>query len=601
MSVFFQVQAVEAPVIRASQQGESSIFINWPSVADADYYELYAASANPSDFRSLGVVNGVEYTYSGALTGEEYCFYLIAISYSQGESGSSNIACVTMSGHDPDPVDAPDIKGEASIFTSGGQLVLKNYEKEYSIPSDGSFVLYSSSYVYLKIEESVDIKMAAIDVEGELYVEVAEGMNVKITISQDNANQYKAAVKAGRLDLIGTGGTLELVDETSGRDCGLLLDNSLTVDGPHTFSFPSAKKYGIKAGSYIKIFDGATFTVASDSVGIYSNSHLWVEKSATITVEAVHADGAAILLEGNDTGIFLYAGEDSGDRINLNAHSVDGCGIKIDGNGSIIAQGEYISADNWKTELVTSGVISGINLTGHGYIKADGAFVQGTRNGADGNISAVHAPHNLYALNQGKIEEIYREANLTITGEPYDIVRKNPAIGNNMRNVTTYQWEPSDKVRALPEGLIGLDEASGVTLTAVRDNVQNSEHTKIDYVAAVNNSIHKIILDGSTFSKYINVTVYWYDNYQEYKFYDSYGQDIDRFVSSEPYWCSKEVKLVERGHIEDPGYYMLPAIISPMPSGCEYYNQKSSVYPTQSFEVFSDAKIVVFVYYQDYE
>lgn len=551
---------LEAPVISVEAALSNSIKVTWNTVVGAQYYNVYRDGAY------IDQVYVPTFTDIGRVPGVEYCYVVVA-GGDCGKSVNSNTACITLSdGSNPEVpvIDAPDIKGEASIYYSEERnaLFLKNYDKEYEIPEDGTFVLYSSSYVYLNIETEVEIPMAYIYVAGELMIRVTgekegeedgggnsepEPIEATLNIINDNKD-WDAAIRVGRLDIYGEEAgyygkysTLNIINKAQNRDYGLLITHSLTIDGKHTLSsFYSAKKCGIKAGAYIKILNGATIDIKSKYAGIYSNSHLLVERAANIniTVDASgDSTGAGILLDGNDTGIYLLAGsnrlsdpdyrpnqEEMDDpysgfnpqdyEIRLNVKSNVGDAVRIKGNGNIIAKGLYVEGiyyqNNYSTEFLAEGITGAVNLTGNGYVRVDGAFLTAIKQGVDDAISAVHAPRSLAIVNNGRIEEHYRNTNLSISDTPYNITQELPAIGNNMRDHQTYDWSsyPSDMIDVVSEGLVS--ELSDVgSIMATRSNIVNTEWTKVDSISVDDKSTHFVRLDGVTTDGATEANVYF--------------------------------------------------------------------------------------------
>lgn len=598
------------PVAKAKSMTE--IVITWePSTGCVDGYRIYYSySMNGffSPLTSISASSDLKYTHPN-LFPDTYYYYYIEAYNKDGDSYRSPVFYgLTLSEDPPEEpeVGVVDIKGEASIYMKdGNQLTLKNYEKEYPIPSDHSFILYSSSYVYLTIEAETKIPLKWIDVADELFIKVADDVEANIEISSVPAvDEPKAAISVGRLSIAGTTGKLNIQDvSTTNREYGLLISYSLTVDGEHTLNF-SGSENGVRAGSYIKMMNGASLTTTGNSAGIYSASQVLLEKSASLNATASSVDGAGILLEGVDAGIYLFAGNGAADKITLNATSSAGYGIKIGANGNIIAKGRYVdSSSDWNTKLIATGVAGGIYLAGNGYVKADGAFIQGTRKGIDGNISAIHAPHSLYSLNRGEIEEVYNESNLHIPAFPYDIAKLNPAIGNNMKNVAAYKWKPTGQVQATPSGLVGVADASNVVVTAERSIINNTEYTKVDSISATNKSMHRVVLDKTSIAKDVTLTIYWIDYDYESDLMYNYNYDIERFLSENPnVWCATETQIVQLGEMVDPQPYLIP-LLKPIPAECvasSSFNDVYSVYPGEPFEVTKNEKLLVFAYYRNW-
>lgn len=467
-------------------------------------YAIYHSTMN-DDYDKIAVLPSEATTFRGSFS-EGNNYFKISAYNAAGETFSGTVfvniePCIALRG--TRAIGDVDIKGEALIYMEGSDIKLRNNDMIYTIPDDGSFSLYSSSYIYLTIDGVTAIELTSIDVAGQLLIKMKDNTHTTIDVKGN------AGIKVGQMEIVGTSGTLDLKTSGSSGEYGFQIANSLLIDGKHTLSATS-QKYGISAGNYIKVMNGATLDITATTTGVYSSSQIWVEGAAIVNVAVTEEDAVGILSDGDYSGIYLSSGSSTGDKITMNVTASQGCAIKINGAGSLIAEGSYDNTNTtWTTSLIATGKTGGVYLTGEGYVKADGAYIKGARSGADGNISAVHAPQNLYSLNKGRIEEIYENADLLFYRDnPYDIVTENPAIGNNMKSITTYTWTstPTVDMDILSAGIMTKEDASAFNLEVERNQIVKKECTKVD-----SQSSHYIKLENNKSEQkpYGSVVIYF--------------------------------------------------------------------------------------------
>lgn len=320
--------------ITAKSTGTNSIKISWSPVSGAGQYYIYRSGSMYGSYSYVGLTTSTEYTNSGLYPDTYYCYKIAsAESGSPGELSSPYCAKTdALTPPTPTPPSTGDVQGEVYISTfSDGRLMLQNYENTYEIPKDGSFELTSSSYVYLSVNGTVNLK--SINVAGMLYIR-ANGLaklNIGTLSKPTTAIQCDALVMGGEsLSLnveasesgIKSNTFIEIREGTYTINSDWDIGNWSMVAGTFITIGPSENSSaevnisganGLKASGDI-IIDGANkLTISTGDEGIYCKSLLMKNAAITniiseirgiTTTEDVIVDSRSVITTNGDEGIY---------------------------------------------------------------------------------------------------------------------------------------------------------------------------------------------------------------------------------------------------------------------------------------------------------
>lgn len=323
---------------------------------------------------------------------------------------------------------AEDIKGEAQIIQkSDNNYYLVNYDREFLIPADNSFELYSTSYVYLTVNADVTIK--SINVAGMLHIQSADA---QYTLTVGEGTNPDVAIKCGALE-VREGVDLKVMAAKKGIES----DSHIEITyGTHSISSAGSQpgSIAVSAGSFITLTNFANLYTYDESMssgyfetGVAAMSDIIVKEGRLIsfsTKYGIRCNGMLVEL----------AGEVQGEVVDIT--TPDSYGILASSN-IIVDDGTLSGSGNLYGMRSEKGIIRPEN----------GATIHGTRYGMTGDFNAVHAENKIYAVSYGVVWETYVMGGTVIT--PSVFLSTYPLLENNMTSATNYNWTEEDgNVRA---------------------------------------------------------------------------------------------------------------------------------------------------------
>ena len=255
----------DAPVVKASNVASSGkIKLQWNPVDGAECYRVYRSTSKSTGYSPLKETTATSFTNTGAETGKQYYYYVIAVNEDGVESAKSEIVTRTC--------DLPRPELKISVVASTGKLKLRwdaiDGAVEYEVyrSTDGG-----KNYKLLKTTTSTSLTNSSITAGNKYYYKV------KAIHSKSSANSAYSSVKYGTCDL-----PRPVMVATNVASTGKIRLTWAKIEG--------AVSYKV----YRSIDGGKTYSLLKTTTGTsLTNTSVTAGKTYYYKVKAIHSNSAA--------------------------------------------------------------------------------------------------------------------------------------------------------------------------------------------------------------------------------------------------------------------------------------------------------------------
>lgn len=415
-------------LVHAVATGETSISLSWKPVVGAVSYVIY------SGMSTIGETTSTTYNISGLTSGQNYCYYVTAVS-GAGESAASELACATTNTPPAVKPSAPTNVTADATKTGGENTILLKWD---AVDGATSYNIYSgTSPVATGVTETT------YTVQGTLVTGTSYCYNIEAVNSAGLKSDYSAQVCA-------TAGKIEYYIKSVDRGTYItIIDNEAHTSGNY-----GGVGVGSKTGDSQKFIiegdiNGDFYICSKDGYYLKCQDNGNVDASETSATNAtefnasyIDTESFNIYIAGNDNGYFKTEYLDSENKryIYSNGASTEGTALETWTLEPVVSATRSRSTSETRASSYSYGILlmpSNTEINNNVTITVDTAIKNNTT-----------VTFNVRVHNVGYANYTVPEYNFTL---PFNVLIKNDSwapknliVDDETDNSLTLEWDEVD-------------------------------------------------------------------------------------------------------------------------------------------------------------